>query len=94
MSIVFDHVLQTTDDKRFTRKHKNTPRKIWKFHELHQHSLAINKTITTALSQDLAKMKISNFDALHNALMHLTPNLRHLIKHLLLIYLLQLPSVS
>ena len=36
MSIVLERALQTTDDKQFTRKHKDTPCKIWKLHELHQ----------------------------------------------------------
>ena len=42
MSIVLERVLQTTDGKRFTRKHKANPREIWRLHELHQHSSATN----------------------------------------------------
>ena len=62
MSIVLERVLQTTDGKRFTRKHKDAPREIWKLHELHQRLSATNATITTALSQELAKMKVIDFD--------------------------------
>ena len=63
MSIVMERVLQTTDGKRFTRKHKNNPREIWKLHELHQRSSATNATITTALSQELANLKVVNYDS-------------------------------
>ena len=62
MSIVLEPVLQTTDGKRFTRKHKDDPREIWKLHELHQRLSATNVTITTTLSQELAKMKVTDFD--------------------------------
>ena len=63
MSIVLERVLQTTDGKRFTRKHKANPREIWKLHELHQRSSATNATITTDLSQELANLKVENFDS-------------------------------
>ena len=62
MSIVLERVLQIIDGKRFSRKHKDAPRGIWKLHELHQRSSATNVTITTALSQELAKMKVTDFD--------------------------------
>ena len=61
MSIVLERVLQTTDGKRFTRKHKDDPRETWKLHELHQRSSATNATITTALSQELANLKVVDF---------------------------------
>ena len=60
--IVLERVLQTTDGKRFTRKHKDDPREIWKLHELHQRLSATNATIKIALSQELAKMKVIDFD--------------------------------
>ena len=63
MSIVLEHVLQTTDGKRFTRRHKNNRREIWKLHELHQRSSTTNATITIALSQELANLKVVNFDS-------------------------------
>ena len=62
ISIVLERVLQTTNGKRFTRKHKDAPREIWKLHELHQRLSATNVTITTASSQELAKTKVINFD--------------------------------
>ena len=62
MSIVLERVLQITNGKRFTRKHKDTPREMWKLHELHQHLLATNATITTALTQELARIKVTDFD--------------------------------
>ena len=61
MAIVLERVLQTSDGKRFTRKHKTDPREIWRLHELHQRSSAMNSTITTALSQELANMKVVEF---------------------------------
>ena len=61
MSIILECVLQTTDVKRFTRKHKANPREIWRLHEIHQRSSATNSTITTALSQELANLKVSEF---------------------------------
>ena len=61
MSIVLERVLQTSDRKRFPRKHKTDPREIWRLHELHQRSSATNSTITTALSQELANIKVVEF---------------------------------
>ena len=61
MSIVLQRVLQTNDGKRFTRKHKTDPQEIWRLHELHQRSSATNSTITSALSQELANLKVSEF---------------------------------
>ena len=61
MSVVLEHVLQTTDGKRFTRKHKANPREIWKLHELHQRLSATNAPITTALSQEFANLKVAEF---------------------------------
>ena len=63
MSIVLERVLQTTDGKRFTRKRKANPREIWKLHELHQLSSATNATITTALIQELANLKVTEFSS-------------------------------
>ena len=57
MSIVLERVLQTTDGK-----HKDDPCEIWKLHELHQRSSATNVTITIALSQELANLKVIYFD--------------------------------
>ena len=61
MSIVLERVLQTSDGKRFNRKNKTDPREVWRLHELHQHSFAMNSTITSALSQELANLKVSDF---------------------------------
>ena len=76
--------------------HKDAPCENWKLHELHQHLSATNitTTITITLSQELSKMKVTDLIVLHNAWMHLTPNLRNLMKYLLLIYLHQWLSVS
>ena len=62
MSIVLNRVLKTTDGMRLNRKHRNYPPEIWTLHEKHQRSSATNQTITTALSQELAKMKVVDFD--------------------------------
>ena len=62
MSIVLERVLQTTDGKQFTRKHKDDPREVLKLHELHQRLSATNTTITTTLSQELANLKVIDFD--------------------------------
>lgn len=47
---------------RLARKHRDYPQEIWRLHEIHQRSSATNQKITTALSQDLAKMKVADFD--------------------------------
>ena len=62
MSIVMDRVLKTIDRMRLNRKHRDYPREIWRLHEKHQRSSATNQKITTALSQELAKMKVVDFD--------------------------------
>ena len=51
-----------TDGLRMTRKHKDEPCEIWRLHELHQRSSAINAKITTALSQELSNRKVADFD--------------------------------
>ena len=61
MSIVLERVIQTTNELRFTKKHKDTPHKIWRLYELHQRLSATNTEITTALSQEMAKMKVGDF---------------------------------
>ena len=60
MSTVLERILQTSDGKRFNRKEKMDPKEVWRLHKLHQHSSATNSTITSALSQELAKMKVSD----------------------------------
>ena len=62
LSIVLERVLQTKDGKRFTRKNKNNPCKILRLHKLHQRSSKTNAAITTVLSQELARMKVADFD--------------------------------
>ena len=61
MSIVLEHIFQTTNSKQFTRKHRDEPCEIWKLHKLHQQSSVSNANITTTLSQELAKMKVTDF---------------------------------
>ena len=61
MSIVLERVLQTSDGKRFNRKNKTDSREGWRLHELHQRSSATDSTITSALSQELVNLKVSNF---------------------------------
>ena len=47
---------------RLARKHCDYPQEIWRLHEKHQRPSATNQKITTALSQELAKMKVVDFD--------------------------------
>lgn len=61
--MVLERVLQTKDGKRFTRKNKSDPHEIWRLHEEHQRSSVTNAAITTVLSQELANMKVANFDS-------------------------------
>ena len=61
MSIVLDHALQTSNGKQFNRKNKTDPREVWRLHQEHQTPSATNSTITSTLSQELAKLKVSNF---------------------------------
>ena len=61
MSIILECVLQTSDGKTFNRKNKTDPREEWRLHKIHQHSSATNSTITSALSQELANLKVSDF---------------------------------
>ena len=61
MSVVLERVLQTNDGKRFNSKNKTDPKEVWRLHELHQHSSATNSTIISALSQELANLKVSEF---------------------------------
>ena len=68
LSIVLERVLQTKDGKRFTRKNKSNLRKIWELHEIHQRSPTTNAAITTILSQELANMRVANFDYLTQCL--------------------------
>ena len=62
MSIMLELILQTTDVKKITRKHRDKLCEIWKLPKLHQRSSATNVNITTTLSQELAKMKVTDFD--------------------------------
>ena len=61
MSTVLETILQTSDGKRFNRKHKKDPKEVWRLHEEHQRSSATNSAISSALSQELAQMKVSEF---------------------------------
>ena len=61
ISVVLERVLQTSDGKRFNRKNKTDPKEVWRLHKLHQHSSTTNSTITSALSQELANLKVSEF---------------------------------
>ena len=62
MSIVLDRVLKTTNIMRLNRKHRDYPQEIWGLHEKYQRSSATNQKITTALSQELTKMRVVDFD--------------------------------
>ena len=61
-SSVLDHVLQTSEGKRLTRKYPDDPRKVWNLHEAHSQSSATTSSICTGLSQELAKMKIVDYN--------------------------------
>ena len=59
---VLEHVLQTSEGKRLTRKYPDDPRKVWSLHEVHSQSSATASSICTGLGQELAKMKIVNYN--------------------------------
>ena len=82
MSIVLDQVLKTTNGMRLNRKHHDYPWEIWRLHELHQRSSATNKKTTTALSQELAKIKVVDFDHPRKSWTSSIPSSRNSIKSL------------
>ena len=59
---ILERVLQTSEGKRLTRKHADDPRKVWSLHQAHSKSSAISSSICTGLGQELAKMKIVDYD--------------------------------
>ena len=62
MASVLNLVLQTSKGNRLTRKHPGEPRLIWKLHKEHSTASTTSANIYTRLSQELAKMKIVDFD--------------------------------
>ena len=61
-SSILDRVLQTSEGQRLTRKHPDDPRQVWNLHQAHSTSSATSSNICTGLSQELAKMKIVDYD--------------------------------
>ena len=62
MASVLERVLQTSEGKRLTGKHPLDPQLVWKLHKYHAKSSTTSSNICTGLSQELAKMKIVDFD--------------------------------
>ena len=62
LASVLEHVLQTSEGERFTRKHPGELRLIWKLHREHATLSATLSNICTDLSQEFVKMKIVTFD--------------------------------
>ena len=62
LASVLDRVLKTNEGMRLVRTHPDDPRKIWKKHEDHSTSSTTSSCICTMLSQNLATVKISEFD--------------------------------
>ena len=62
MTSVLERVLQTSEGKRLTRKHPLDPQLVWKLHKAHATSSTTLSNICTGLSQELAKMKMHDFD--------------------------------
>ena len=65
---VLDGVLQTSEGKRLIRKHPDDPCKVWSLHQAHSQSSATLSSICTGLSQELAKMKIVDYNTPTNGL--------------------------
>jgi len=61
-SSILDRVLQTSEGKQLTRKHPDYPRQVWSLHQAHSTSSATSSNICTGLGQELAKMKIVDYD--------------------------------
>ena len=62
MASVLERVLQTSEERRLTRKHPGDQRLVWKLHKAHTTSSTTSSNICTSLSQELAKMKMYDFD--------------------------------
>ena len=62
MASVLERVLQTREGKRLTRKYPLDPQLVWKLHKDHPTLSTTSSNIYIGLSQELAKMKIANFD--------------------------------
>ena len=62
MQPILERVLQTSEGKRLTRKHPDDHRQVWNLHQAHSTSSAILSSICTGLGQELAKLKIVDFD--------------------------------
>lgn len=58
---MLEHVLQTTNRRRLTRKHPKYPRKILKLHEKDEKSPVTSANITPGLSQEVANMMVTDF---------------------------------
>ena len=59
---ILECVLQTSEEKRLTRKHADNPRKVWHLHQAHSKSSTTSSSICTGLGQELTKLKIVDFD--------------------------------
>ena len=59
---ILERVLQTSEGKRLTREHADDPRKVWSLHQAHSTSSATSSSIYTGLGQELAKIKIVDYD--------------------------------
>ena len=62
MASVLERVLQTSERKILTRKYPLDPRLVWKLHEAHATLSTTSSNICTGLSQELAKIKMNDFD--------------------------------
>ena len=61
-SSILDRVLQTSEGKRLTWKHPDDPRQVWNLHQAHSKLSTTSSSICTGLSQELAKMKIVDYN--------------------------------
>ena len=59
---ILEYVRQTKEGKRLTRKYPDDPRQVWNLHEKHPKSSATAWSICTGLSQELAKLKIVEYN--------------------------------
>ena len=77
---ILERVLKTSEGLRLMRKYPDDPRLVWKLHEAHSTSSTTSANISADLSQQLAKMKITEFDTLTGGLDKFDSNLQKLNK--------------
>ena len=59
---VLKHILQTSEGKWLTKKYLDDPRQVWSLHQVHAQLSATTSSICTGLSQELAKLKIVEYN--------------------------------